>query len=157
MLVGHSIEEPLDILFGTDDARQTENLDGGIVGVNAHVHAALLADGHDGLEEILHVGTQLSLVDTLIEVEELAELLDRCLVVLAEVTGNEALGLDDDVFYELVVLLGGHGLGQFVALGNHAAALAPALGELELLPLLASTWTLQDIDVEIGKLGIVKI
>ena len=86
MLVGNSIQEPLDILLGTNDTWQAQNLDRGIVGVNTHVHVALLANRHDSLEEVLHVGTQLSLVDALIQVEELAELLYRSLVVLAEVT-----------------------------------------------------------------------
>ena len=56
-----------------------------------------------------------------------------------------------------MVLLRSHGLGQLVALSNHAAALAPTLWELELLPLLASTWALEDIDVEVSKLGIVEV
>ena len=55
MLVGHGIEEPLDILLGADNARQAENLDGRIVGVNTHIHVAFLANGHDGLEEVFHV------------------------------------------------------------------------------------------------------
>ena len=62
------------------------DLDGGIVGVDTHVHVALLTDGHDGLEEVLHVLAQLLLVDAFIEVEELAELLDGSLVVLAEIS-----------------------------------------------------------------------
>ena len=86
MLVGHCVEEPLDILLSTNDAWQAENLDGGIVGVNTHVHVALLTDRHDGLEEVLHVGTQLCLIDALVQVEELAELLYGSLIVLAEVT-----------------------------------------------------------------------
>ena len=86
MLVGYGIEEPLDILFRTDDTRQTEYLDGGIVGVYAHVHTVFLTGRHDGLEEVFHVGTQLCLVDAFVEVEEVAELLDRSLVVLAEIT-----------------------------------------------------------------------
>ena len=86
VLVGHGVEEPLDILFGAHDAWQAENLDGGIVGVDAHIHVALLADGHDSLEEVLHVLAQLLLVDAFIEVEELAELLDGSLVVLAEIS-----------------------------------------------------------------------
>ena len=97
------------------------------------------------------------LVDALIQVEELAELLYRSLVVLAEVTANKTLSLDYDVLNQLVVLLGSHGLGQLVALGDYATTLAPSLGELELLPLLASAWTLQDIDVEISKFGIVEV
>ena len=55
VLVGNSVEEPLDVLLSTDDTRQSETLDGGVVGVDAHVHIALLADGHNGLEEIFHI------------------------------------------------------------------------------------------------------
>ena len=157
MLVGHSIEEPLDILLCTYDTRQTENLDGGIVGVNTHVHIALLARGHDSLEEVLHVGAQLSLVDAFIQIEELAELLHGSLVVLAEIAAHKALRLDDDILHQFVVLLRSHGLSQFVAFGNHATAFAPTLWELELLPFLASTWALQNIDVEISKFGIVEV
>ena len=157
MLVGNSIQEPLDILLGTNDTWQAQNLDRGIVGVNTHVHVALLANRHDSLEEVLHVGTQLSLVDAFIQIEELAELLYRSLVVLAEVTAYESLSLNHDILNQLVVLLGCHGLSQLVALSNHAATFAPSLGELELLPFLASTWTLQDINVEISKFGIVEI
>ena len=115
------------------------------------------ASRHDSLEEILHVGTQLSLVNALVEVEEVAELLDRSLVVLAEVAANEALCLNDDGLYQLMILLRSHRLGQLVTLSNHAATFAPALGELELLPLLAGAWTLQDIDVEVSKFGIVEV
>ena len=67
MLVGHGIEEPLDVLLGADDARQAENLDRRVVGVYAHVHVALVARGHDGFEEILHVLAQLLLVYAFIE------------------------------------------------------------------------------------------
>ena len=66
VFVGYGVEEPLDILLGTDDTWQAENLDGGIVGVNAHIHVALLANGHDSLEEVLHVGTELGFVYTFI-------------------------------------------------------------------------------------------
>ena len=99
MLVGHSVEEPLDILFGANDAGQTENLNGGIVGMYTHIHIALLAHGHDSFEEVLHILAQLRLIDTFIQVEEVAELLDRSLVVLAEVTTNKALCLDNDVLH----------------------------------------------------------
>ena len=157
VLVGHGIEEPADILFGADDARQAKNLDGGIVGVYAHIDAEFLADRHNGLEPVLHVGTELCLVDALVEVEELAELLHGSVVVLAEVAADEALRLDDDVLDELVVLFGSHRLGQFVAFGEHVASFAYALGELELCPLLASAFTLEDIDVEVGKLCIVEV
>ena len=56
-----------------------------------------------------------------------------------------------------MVLLGGHGLGEFVALCQYVAALTDASRELELCPLLACAFALQDVDVEIGKLGIVEV
>ena len=56
-----------------------------------------------------------------------------------------------------MVFLWRHGLSQLVALCQHVAAFANTSRELELGPLLASTWTLQDINVEVGKLGIVEI
>ena len=96
MLVGYGIEEPLDIFFCADDARQTEDLNGGIIGMNAHIHVAFLAGWHDGLQEILHVGAELCLVDTFVKVKEIAELLDGSIVVLTEVSADEALCLDDD-------------------------------------------------------------
>ena len=85
MLVGHGVEEPLDILFRTYDTRQSQDFNWGIVGMNAHVHVALLTCRHDSLQEVFHVGTQLSLVNSLVEIEELAELLNGSFVVLAEV------------------------------------------------------------------------
>ena len=123
----------------------------------AHIDAEFLADRHNGLEPVLHIGTELCLVDALVEVEELAELLHGSVVVLAEVAADEALRLDDDVLDELVVLFGSHRLGQFVAFGEHVASFAYALGELEGCPLLASAFTLEDIDVEVGKLCIIEV
>ena len=122
-----------------------------------HVHTVFLTSRHDSLEEILHVGSQLSLVDTLIEIEELAELLNRSLVVLAEVSAYESLSLDDNVLHQLVILLRSHRLCQLVALFDNAAAFAPALWELELLPFLTCALALKDIDVEICEFGIVEI
>ena len=119
----------------------------------AHVDACLLAYGHDGFEEILHIGAQLVLVDTLIQVEELAEKLNRVLVVLLEVAAYEALGLYNDVLHQLVVLLGSHCLGEFVSLGKHVAPLESVEGS----PFLACARALQYINVEICKFGIREI
>ena len=65
--------------------------------------------------------------------------------------------LDHDILYELMILLGCHRLGQFVAFSQYVASLADAFRELECSPFLACTLTLQDIDVEVGKLGIVEV
>ena len=56
-----------------------------------------------------------------------------------------------------MILLGRHRLSQFVALCQHVTSFAPALRELELGPLFTGTRTLQDIDVEVGELGIVEV
>ena len=157
MLVGHCIQEPLDILLGADNARQTQNLDWGIIGVNAHIHVVLLTGRHDSLQEIFHVGTQLCLVNSFVQVQEITELLDGSLIVLAEVSAYESLGLDDDGLNQLVLTLRGHGLGQFIGLGQNTAALAPALRELELSPLLTCALALKDIDVKVCELGVVEI
>ncbi len=116
VLVGYGIEEPLNVFLAGDDARQTENLEGRIVGMHAHIHIALVAYGHDGRKEILHVLAQLVAVDTLVQGEQLAEQLYRMLIALLEVAAHEALRLDDDVLDKLVLLLGRHGLPQFLHL-----------------------------------------
>ena len=157
MLVRHSVEEPFDVLFCTHDAWKTEHFDRWVIGVNAHVHAVFLTGRHDGFEEVLHVGTELRLVDTFVEVKEVAELLNRSSVVLAEVTRHKALGLDDDVLHQFVVFLRSHRLGEFVALGEDVATCTHTSRKLELGPLLTSTLAFQDVDVEVGELGIVEV
>ena len=67
------------------------------------------------------------------------------------------MSLDDDGLHQFVVFLRRHGLGEFISLCQHVAALAHTFGELELCPFLTSTFTLQDVDVEVGKLGIVEV
>ncbi len=124
--------------------------------MDAHVHVTLVANRHDGFEEILHVGAELRLVDALVEGEELAELLHGSLVVLGEIAADETLRLDDDVLHKLVVFLGRHGHCQCIRLFQHVAPLANAGGKLEVRPLLACFLALEDVDVEIGKLGIVE-
>ena len=56
-----------------------------------------------------------------------------------------------------MVFLGRHCLGQLVTLSQYVATFAYACGELELGPFLTGTFTLQNIDVEVGKLGIVEV
>ena len=157
MLVWDGIEEPLDVFLGANNAWKSQNLDRGIIGMYAHIHVAFFACRHDGLEEVFHVFAQLLLVDAFVEVEEFAEFLNGCFVVLAEVTTDKALRLDHDILHELMILLGCHRLGQFVAFSQYVASLADAFRELECSPFLACTLTLQDIDVEVGKLGIVEV
>ena len=56
-----------------------------------------------------------------------------------------------------MILLRGHRLGEFVGLCQYVTTFAPAFGELELGPFLTGTLALQDIDVEVSKLGIVEV
>ena len=56
-----------------------------------------------------------------------------------------------------MVFLRRHGLGNLVALCQHVTAFAPALGELELGPLLTGTLAFEDVDVKVSKLGIVEV
>src|SRR5574344_2170011 len=56
-----------------------------------------------------------------------------------------------------MVFLWSHGLGEFVALCQHVAVFAHSCWKLELRPLLASAWAFEDVDVEIGKFGIVEV
>ena len=106
VLIGHGVEEPLDILVAGDDARQSEYLQRGVVGMHAHVNAILVAHGHDGLEEIFHVLAQLVAVDAVVEREQLAEGLDGCQVIFRDIAVDESLGLDDDVLDQTVLLSG---------------------------------------------------
>ena len=149
----HCREEPLDVLVAVDDTGQSEHGDWRVVGMHAHIDAGFLAHGHDGLEEILHVLAQLLLVDTLVEVEELAEELYRVLVVLLEISAHEALSLYHYVLHQFVVLLGSHRLGELIGFGKHVATLKL----VEISPLLACALALEDVNVEICKLGIREI
>ena len=157
MFVGYSIKEPLDILFRTDDARQPENLDRRIVRMHTHIHITLLAGRHNRLEEVFHIRTKLCLIDAFIQVQELAELLYRSLIVLTEVTTDKALRLDNNVFYQFMLFLWRHRLGEFIALGKNISPLAFWRGAGGEAPFLTGTLTFQDIDVEVCKLGIVEI
>ena len=157
MLVGHSIEQPVYILCRAHDAGKTKNLDRRIVGVYAHIHVALIANGHDSLKKVLHVGAQPGLIYSFVKVEKLAELLNGCFVVLTEVAGNEALCLYNDVFHQLMVLLRGHGLSQLITLCEDVATYAPPLREFEGSPFLTCTFALEDVNVEISKLSVVEV
>ena len=75
--------------------------------MHAHVHLPAVADGHDGLEEILHVCAQLLFVDTVIECQERAEYLHRPLIMLCDVAVDEPLCLHDDVLHQPVFVFGG--------------------------------------------------
>ena len=148
--VVHCGEKPFDVLVAVHYAWQTEHRYWRVVGMHTHVYSRFLTHRHYRLKEIFHVLTQFLLVNALVEVEELSEQFYGVFVVLMEVAANEALGLDDDVFHKAVVLLRSHCLCQLVSLRQHVAVAKL----MESRPFLPRSLTLQDIDVEIGKLGI---
>ena len=154
MLVGNGVEEPLNVVVAGYDARQTEHLEGWVVGMDTHIHVALFANGHDGLKEILHVGAQLVAVDALIEGKQLTEQLHGMLVVLLEVAAHEALCLDDNVLHQGVVLLGCHGASQLLHLLDDVAAVRLSVGSqhLKTCPVVLGALAFQNVDVEISKL-----
>ena len=51
VLVGHCIEEPLDVLVRTDDAGQAKDGIGRIVGMHAHIDVPFVADRHHGVKK----------------------------------------------------------------------------------------------------------
>ena len=123
--------------------------------MNTHIDIVLIADRHDSLQPVLHVLLQLLLVDAIIELQEVAELLDRSRIALAEVTGYKALSLDDDVLYQGMILLRCRSLLDFISLSHEVSA--PLVLLRELSPILTSAFTLQDIDIKVGKLAPVHI
>ena len=157
VLVGNGIQEPFNIFLCAHDAWQAQHLDRRIVRVYAHVHIAFLARRHNSFQEVFHVFAKLLFADALIELQEVAELLDGGLVGLREVARDESLCLDNDVLYQLVILFGSHRLGQLVGFGQHVASLTDARRKFKLSPFLACACALEYIDVEIGKLGIVEV
>jgi len=144
--VGHHVEEGLDVGVAGDDARQAQYLEGWVVGVHAHLDVPLVADGHDGLQEVLHVGAELCGIDAFVQGQQLAELLDGLLIVLRDVAVHESLRPDDDVVHQPVLACGVHRLAQF----GHPLQ---RVGVVSLFRVRA----LQNIDVEVGKFGQVEV
>lgn len=106
--IGHSVEKCADVGVARYDARQPENRHGWIVGVHAHIDAVFVAYGHDGVEEVSHVGAQLLGCYAFVEVEQGAEFLHGLKVVFGNVAVDESLGLDDNVFHQTMLSLGCH-------------------------------------------------
>ena len=148
--VVHCREEPFYVLVAVHYAWQAKHRDWRVVGMHTHVYSRFLAHRHYRLKEILHVLTQLILVNALVEVEELSEQLYRVLIVLMEVAAHETLGLYHYVLHQSVVLLRCHCLCQLVSLSQYVAVAKL----VESCPFLSRSLTLQDVYVEISELGI---
>ncbi len=123
--------------------------------MDTHVDVVLLADRHDSLEPVLHVSLELLLVDAIVEFEEVAELLHRSRVTLAEVARYKALSLDDDILDHGMIELRSSGLLYLVSLSHEVASPLMLLGERS--PVGTRSLTLEDVDVEIGKLSPVHV
>ena len=75
--VGHGGDQLAEVLGGGEDARQSENRVGGIVGVDDQFGPHLVGYGADLAQEGDEVAAQRLGIDPLVAVERLAELLDR--------------------------------------------------------------------------------
>ena len=140
------IEEPSDVFVARHYARQAQDGKWRVVGMHAHAHVVLIAYGHYRLEEIAHVLAQLVFGDALVQVEQLAEELHRVLIVLADGAADKPLRLHDDVFHQLVVVVGSHGLLQFLHFLQYICR-----------PVGSCSFALQYANVEIGKLSMREI
>ena len=105
VLVRHGIQHPLDILGTAADSRPAEYRIRRIIRLSAHVDVILIADRYAGRQPVFHILLQLLRVDAIVKLQPVAELLYRSRVTLAEVTRNKALGFDDDVLYQGMILL----------------------------------------------------
>ncbi len=159
MRVVYGLQEPLNVVVACHDAWQSEYLEGWIVRVNAHVHVAFIAYRHDSGKKIAHVFAQLVLADVVIARQKFSEQLYRMLVALLEIAAHEALCLDNDILYELMLSLGSHLLAQLLHLFHHVSAVGLAVGSqhFKLRPVVFGSLTLQYIDVEVGKFGYAEV
>ena len=98
--IGNGIEEFAYILVACDDARQSKNLQRGIVGMDTHIDVVFIAYRHYGIKKICHVFTQLVGIDALVELQQVAEFPYRVEIIFRDIAVDEALGLDDDIVYE---------------------------------------------------------
>ena len=156
MRIVHGIEEPFDILIRSHDTGKSEHRERWVVRMHAHVHPALLANRHDGTQEVLHVLTKLILCDAVVERKQLTEEFYRLLVVFADVAAYKTLGLHDYVLHKLMLVLGGHLLPKGIDLGKDVAVRSHAWN-LEPGPFLTGTLTADYVYVEICKFRIREI
>ena len=153
MRVVDSSEEPFYVFLGCHDAREAEDRERRVVRMDTHVHAAFLAYRHDGRKEVAHVLAQLVLGYAVVERQELAEELDRVLVVFADVSADEALGLHDDVLDELVLPFRGHVCAEFIDLRKDIAVDVESR-YLEGSPFLTGTFPTYYIYVEVCEIRV---
>ena len=142
MLIWNCIQEPLNIFFCTYNTWKAQHLNRWIVWVNTHIHVAFLTNRHDCLKEIFHVRTKLCLINTFIQFQEITEFLNWCFIILAEITRNKTLCLNNNCLNKIVFLFWSHCLCKSITLFKNITTLPHSCWELELCPLLTRTLTL---------------
>ena len=74
MYIVDSIHQTKDTCLGVDDSGETEDGPCRIIRVDRHLDVILVADRHDGLQEVYEILEQLLAVNILIHLEELLDL-----------------------------------------------------------------------------------
>ena len=70
----HHLQEAVNILLIDQQTGQAEDIPGGIVHVDGHLDAGLLAGGHQSFQEVLQVGPQLLMIHIGIGLKQLVQL-----------------------------------------------------------------------------------
>ena len=146
VLVGNCIKEPFNVLVAGYDAGQTQNLQWRVVGMHTHIHVPLVADRHNGFEEILHVLAKLVSRNVFIKVEQGTEYLYGFLVVFLDVAVHKALCLDDNVLHQTMFVLQGEHLLHVLYLSKRFGCIIGF-----------GTISFENVAVEVSKLCMVEV
>ena len=148
MRIVDGTKQPFDVLVRVDDTRQAKHWNRGVVGMDTKVNSARIADWHDSVKKITHILAQLLFRNTIVARQQMTEEFQRMFVVFTDVATYKTLGFHNDILHQPVFTFGCHRLAQGIRLIQHIAARET----MECGPLLPCSGTLQNIDVEIGKL-----
>lgn len=98
---------------------------------------------------------QLFTVDAFVERQQLAKQLYGMFIAFFKVAADEALRLDNDIFYELMLFLRRHCLSQLFHLFNNVSSvrLSVRTKHLEILPGLLCAFSFEYINIEVGEGG----
>ena len=116
MRIVHCTEEPLDVLFTSDDSRKAEHRERRVIRMYAHIDAVFFAYRHYGSKEVPHILTKTVTCDSVILLQEGSENSDRVYIPFLYVAVHESLGLDNDRVYEVIFLFLSDHLVQFLNL-----------------------------------------
>ena len=142
----YSIQEPSNILFIGHDTRQAQNLERRVIGMHTHIHAVFFAYRHNGSQEITHVLTQRSTVDSVIQCQQVAENSHRILVAFLDISVYESLCLHDNRINQFV----------FLGFGNHFIQFSH-LAQFFFRIVRLSTFAFQNHRIEISETYAVEI